>query len=157
MILKLGMQHKGLEVYKVCIVTDLCYGKVKFGCLCILIGKTVRKSFTGKPCSKWPHIDKLFKVLKKRNKLRRLCTPDLGLNACIWPLFSNIFFIEANLHHKVKDIYSCIFNIIRLGLSIIKPIALQNFTRQVEDLIRDYLSTGKTYPPTIIKSQVCYL
>ena len=63
---------------------------------------------------------------------------------------------SSNSKPKIKDIYSCLFNMIRLGLSIIKPIALQKFTGQVEDLISDFLSTGKIYPPTIIKLQVYY-
>ena len=43
MILKLGMQHQGLKLYKVCINDDpglslthfIVYDKVKFGCVCI--------------------------------------------------------------------------------------------------------------------------
>ena len=46
MILKLGMQHLGLKLYKVYINDnlDLFYGKVKFGHLCILMGKIFTKS-----------------------------------------------------------------------------------------------------------------
>ena len=40
------------------------------------------------------------------------------------------------------------------GLSTRKPIEWHRLAIQVEVQIRDYLSTGKTYPPTIIKSQV---
>ena len=40
------------------------------------------------------------------------------------------------------------------GLSTIKPIEWQRLTLQVEVQIREYLSKGKYYLPTIIKSQV---
>ena len=51
MILKLGMQHQELKVYKVHINDwvdlDLFYNKVKLGHLHILMGKTVTKSSDG--------------------------------------------------------------------------------------------------------------
>ena len=52
-ILKLGMQHQGLKLYKVYINDDTgltltyFYGKVKLGRLYVLMGKTVTKSFNG--------------------------------------------------------------------------------------------------------------
>ena len=42
------------------------------------------------------------------------------------------------------------------GLSIRKHIEWQRLTFEVEVQIRDYLSTGKYYLPTLIKSQVYY-
>ena len=42
------------------------------------------------------------------------------------------------------------------GLSTRKHIKWQIHNSQVEVKIRDYLSTGKYYLPTIIKSQVYY-
>ena len=49
-IFKLGMQHGGLKLYKVCIYgdpvdLDLFYGKVKFGNLGFSIGKSVNSRF----------------------------------------------------------------------------------------------------------------
>ena len=50
MILKLGMLHQGLKLYKVYINDDpgMTLVKVKFCRLCIGIGKTVTKPFNGK-------------------------------------------------------------------------------------------------------------
>ena len=50
MVLKLGMYHWGLKLYKIYInddsgLTDLFYGKVKSGHLYVRMGKTVIKSF----------------------------------------------------------------------------------------------------------------
>ena len=42
------------------------------------------------------------------------------------------------------------------GLYTRKPIEWQRLYSQVEVQIRDYLSTGKYYLPTLIKSQVYY-
>ena len=52
---------------------------------------------------------------------------------------------------EFKDLYSCTLD---KGLSTRKPIEWQRLTSHVEVQIRDYLSTGKYYIPTIIKSQV---
>ena len=55
-----------------------------------------------------------------------------------------------------KDMYSCIFEIIKLGTKHENTYEWQRLTSQVEIQIRDDLSTGKYYIPTIIKSHVYY-
>ena len=53
MILKLGMKHQAMELFKVCINHDpgmtltFFYGKVNLGCLSILMGKSVLMPFEG--------------------------------------------------------------------------------------------------------------
>ena len=53
MILKLGMKHQGMEVYKVCINHDpvmtltFFYGAVNLGRLCIVMGENCLNSFEG--------------------------------------------------------------------------------------------------------------
>ena len=58
MILKLGMKHQAMELYKVCINHDpgktltFFYGKVSLGCPRIWIGKIVTMSFEGQNLQK---------------------------------------------------------------------------------------------------------
>ena len=68
MILKLGMKHQGMELYKVCINhdPDLFYGKVNLGCPCILMGENcVKIHLKGKTCSTLVNVLKFYDLKKK--------------------------------------------------------------------------------------------
>ena len=78
MILKLGMKHQAMELYKVCINHDpgmtltFFTGKVNLGCPHIGMGKIVTMSFEGKTCSKLANRLNLFDLKKK-------LTPEFAL------------------------------------------------------------------------------
>ena len=95
MILKLGMQHQGHKLNKVYMNVDLLNGKVTLGRLYVWMGKTVKMSFKEKICSK--RLNELNNCVyeKQKKNPRELSAHTLGLNTCIWPLYSNIFFSET--------------------------------------------------------------
>ena len=66
MILKLGMKHLGIELYKVCINhdLDLSYGKVNIGRPCIFrMGKNRKMSFNGRKLARNEQMDRSFMLM----------------------------------------------------------------------------------------------
>ena len=75
MILKLGIKHQAMELYKVYINhdlgmtvdLDLFYGKVNIGCLCIIrMGKLSKMLFNGGKLAGSMQMDRRFMVMKKK-------------------------------------------------------------------------------------------
>ena len=109
MSLKLGMQHRELKLYNVCIYDDpgltLTYFTVRSNLVASAFewGK-LTNSIYGKILAANDRIGRRF-MFSKTFDPRRLSAPALGLYTCICPLFSNIFSetawpIKAKLYMK---------------------------------------------------------
>ena len=89
--------HQSLFKWWPWVDLDLFYGKVKFGPVCVCMGKTVRKSYNGRNLQQMTRVTWGI-CLHKNSDPRGLSVPDPGLYTCIktWKIMYKI---------RVKDIF----------------------------------------------------
>ena len=103
MILKLGMQHRGLKLYKVYINDDSVLTLTYFTARSNWVAYTFiwrKHHLMRKTLSKG--LNWLNNCVNEKKLPWGVVCPCLGLNTCIWPLFSNIFFSETAGSIKAK-------------------------------------------------------
>ena len=96
MILKLGMKHQAMELYKVYINHDLgmtltfFYGKVNLGRPCIRMGRNRKMSINGQNIASNEQMDRIFMFMKIFWVQRVVCPCIGAIYMCMTIIFKHL-------------------------------------------------------------------